>query len=221
MSDESFSSRDPALEAFVEAIEAALRTRRGVDHALSPREFAMARGWYEAGVPLATVLVAIDLAFAADPSISGLAFCRRRVEQLAAGGARGGGRPTGHETGRPSLPELAERLGALSQRLVELPARAAALPLQEVEAVADLVAVAERPNWDYLGKRLERIDELVSVTALEALPPGEIEELRAEARRAGERHRGHVDSGSLDEAIERLVRQRARERLQLPRVAWA
>ena len=61
MSGETPSPRDPALEAFLEAIETALRSRRGVDHALSPREFAIARGWYDAGVPLATVLVAIGL----------------------------------------------------------------------------------------------------------------------------------------------------------------
>jgi hypothetical protein len=217
VSGETPSPRDPALEAFLEAIEAALRSRRGVDHALSPREFAIARGWYDAGVPLATVLVAIDLAFDADPSISGLAFCRRRVEQLAAGAPRGG-RPTGHEAGRPSLPELAERLSALHERLEELPPRAAALPLQEVGEVGDLVAVAGRPNWDYLGGRLERIDELVSAAAIEALSSREIEELRADAERAAERHRGRVDSRSLEEAIERLVRQHARERLKLPRV---
>jgi hypothetical protein len=219
VSDDTSSHRDPALESFVEAIEGILRTRRGVDHALSPREFAIARAWYEAGVPLATVLVGIDLAFEADSSISSLAFCRRRVEQLAAGATRRAPRPTGHEAGRPSLPELAERLDALRRRLQELPPRAAALPLQEVEAVADLVAVAARPNWDYLGRRLEGIDALVSAAAIEALPPHEIEELRGEARRAGERHRGRVDPGSLDEAMERLVRQRARERLQLPRVS--
>jgi len=218
VSDENPSTRDAALEAFVEAIESALRSQRGIDHALSPREFALARGWHDAGVSLATVLVAIDLAFEADPSISGLAFCRRRVEQLAGGGTRGG-RPTGHEAGRPSLPELAERLTALRQRLEELPPRAAALPLQEVAAVGDLVAVAARPNWEYLGERLERIDELVSAAAIEALQPGEIEDLRTEANRAAERHRGRVDLRALEKAIERLVRQHARERLQLPRVA--
>jgi len=53
--------RAEELEAFVEGIEAALRVHRGVDHALSPRDFALARAWYEAGVPLATVLVGIDL----------------------------------------------------------------------------------------------------------------------------------------------------------------
>jgi hypothetical protein len=212
------SVRDPGLEAFAETIESALRSRRGVDHVLSPREFALARSWYEAGVPLATVLVAIDLAFDADPTVSSLAICRRSVEQLAAGTTRPGGR-TGHELGRPSLPELSERLEALRARLQELPPHAAALPIQEVEEVDDLVAVASRPNWEYLAERLARIDELVSAAAMEALEPGEREALRNEAARAADRHRGRVEARSLEDAVERLVRQRARERLKLPRVA--
>lgn len=218
MSDEPRLVRDPGLEAFAQAIESTFRSRRGVDHVLSPREFALARGWYDAGVPLATVLVAIDLAFDADPSASSLAFCRRSVEQLAAGTTRPGGR-TGPELGRPSLPELAERLESLRARLQELPPHAAALPIQEVEEVDDLVAVASRPNWEYLAERLERIDELVSTAALEALGPGDLETLRGEASRAADRHRGRVDARSLEDAVERLVRQRAREQLQLPRVA--
>jgi hypothetical protein len=209
--------RDPGLESFVEALEAAMRGLRGVDHALSPREFALARGWYEAGVPLAIVLLALDLAFDADPSISSLAFCRRRVEQLARGASRGP-RPTGHEASRPSLPDLGERLSELRQQLSSLPPRAAVLPLQEVEEVGDLVAVASRPNWDYLAERLERIDELVSTAAVDALEPDTLTELRAEANRAAERHRGHVDERALDEAVQRLVRQWAREKLELPRV---
>jgi hypothetical protein len=211
--------RDLALEAFAEAIEAHLRTRRGVDHVLSPREFALARGWHDAGVALATVLLAIDLAFDAEPSISSLAFCRRRVEQLAAGTGGGGGAPSPYDPGRPNLPELGERLEELRSKLQELPPRAAALPLQEVEAVSDLVAVASRPNWKYLAERLGRIDALVSTAAIDALEEGDLGELRADANRAAERHRGRVGDRSLAEAVERLVRQRARERLQLPRVS--
>lgn len=208
---------DPALEAYVESLEATLRARRGVDHVLSPREFALARGWFEAGIHLATVLVAIDLAFDSDPTMSSLSFCRRRVEQLAAGaGARP---PREQEAGRPSLPELAERLQALRERLLELPARAAALPLQDLGETSDLVAVASRPNWSYLEERLARIDDLVSAAALEALGPGDLDAVREEAARAASRQKGRVDPRALEEAVERLVRQRARERLQLPRVA--
>jgi len=206
------------LEAFVEAIEATLRTRRGKEHVLSPRDFALVRGWHEAGVPLATVLVAIDAAFERDPATASLAACRRRVEDLAAGVAR----PPGtlpRETERTSLPEVAERLVELRARLLELPGRAAALPLADLAEVSDLVAVASRPNWDYLRERLRRIDELVAAAAVEALAAPEAAALRAEVSRATERHRGKVDEQALAEAAERLLRQRARETLRLPRVA--
>jgi hypothetical protein len=210
--------REGGLEAFVEAIEATLRTRRGRDHVLSPRDFALARGWHEAGVPLATVLVAIDAAFERDPATVSLASCRRRVEDLAAGTPR----PRGtlpRETERTSLPEVAERLAELRERLEELPGRAAALPLADLAEVSDLVAVASRPNWDYLRERLRKLDALVAGAAVEALSTTEAAALRAEAERAADRHRGRVDDKALAEATERLLRQRARETLRLPRVS--
>ena len=36
---------DPALESYVAAIEGHLRARRGVEHILTPRDFALARAW--------------------------------------------------------------------------------------------------------------------------------------------------------------------------------
>jgi hypothetical protein len=209
---------ETGLEAFVEAIEATMRARRGKEHVLSPRDFALVRGWHEAGVPLASVLVAIDAAFERDPATSSLALCRRRVEDLAAGATRVGGGPP-RETERANLPEVAERLDALRERLEQLPGRATALPLAELSEVSDLVAVASRPNWDYLRERLRRIDFLVAGAAVEALSPAETAALRGEAARATERHRGKVDARSLEEAAERLLRQRARETLRLPRVS--
>jgi len=210
-------ARDPGLEAFAEAVEAVLRQHRGTDHVLSPRDFALLRGWYEAGVPLATVLVAIDLAFQADPNLSGLGLLRRRMEELAASGPRPSGTP--RETERTSLSEVAERLSALRERLLELPGRVAASPLAELAEVADLVAVASRPNWDYLRKRLRHVDELVSTAAVDALSKVEAEELQREVERAAERHRERVGPRALEEALLRLVRQRAREKLRLPRVS--
>ena len=66
--DDAVNATRRAVEAYVEAIEAHLRARRGVDHILSPRDFALARAWYEAGVPLATVLVGMDRAFEPAPT---------------------------------------------------------------------------------------------------------------------------------------------------------
>jgi hypothetical protein len=74
---------DPAFAAYLEAIEEHFRTRRGTPLTLSPRDFALARGFYQAGVALAAVLLGIDRAFEADPGVSSLAFCRRRIEDLA------------------------------------------------------------------------------------------------------------------------------------------
>ncbi len=209
--------RDEALVAYVEAIESVLRARRGAEHLLAPRDFALARGWYEAGVPLATVLVAIDLAFETDPATSSLAPLRRRVEELAALGPRPEG--PSRESERLSLPELAERLAVLRERLLELPGRVAAQPLAELAEVADLVAVASRPNWDYLRRHLRRIDDLVAEAAVEALSPEDAAAIRAQADRSAARHRGRVDTRSLDEALARFLRQRARETLRLPRVS--
>lgn len=209
-------SPDPGLEAFVEAVEAALRARRGKDHALSPRDFALVRSWYGAGIPLATVLVAVDAAFERDPATASLALVRRRVEDLAAGETRAGATA---EAERPSLPEVAERLDALRERLLALPGRLCALPLAEATELGDLVAVASRPNWDYLRERLRRLDALVADAAVEALSPEQGAALRDEARRAGERLRGRVDARAVEAAVARLLRQRARETLSLPRVA--
>jgi len=210
-------SRDEDLEVFAAAIETALRARRGKEHALSPRDFALVRGWHDAGVTLATVLVAIDAAFEKDPHTATLALCRRRVEELAGGGVRSGAPPL--ETERASLPEVAERLDALRERLEGLPGRAGALPLAELDELRDLVAVASRPNWDYLRERLRRIDRLVAEAAVEALPRDAAAALRQESASAAERHRGRVDDAALADAVERLFRQRARESLRLPRVS--
>jgi hypothetical protein len=182
VSDRGTPARERALEDYVAGIEAGLRARRGVEHVLSPREFALARGWYEARIPLATVLVAVDLAFDADPSVASLVVCRRRVEQLATGASTTGA-SADREAGRPSLPDLEERLVALKERLESLPGRAVALPLQEVSETADLVAVSSRPNWPYLESRLRRIDDLVSAAAVEALGPGELASMPPPSKR--------------------------------------
>jgi hypothetical protein len=102
---------------------------------------------------------------------------------------------------------------------LELPGRVVAQPLAELAEVADLVAVASRPNWDYLRRHLRRVDELVAEAAVEALAPEDAERIRAQAEGSAARHRGKVDARSLEEAVARFLRQRARETLRLPRVS--
>ena len=125
-------------------------------------------------------------------------------------------------TERLSASDVVEVLGLLKDRLLSLPPRTRAafeLALRRAEEILDLVGVASRPNWDYVRSKLVEIDGAVSQGALLALPEDEATALRAEALRAGERHRGRVDEASLKEAVARLLVQRARERLGLPRVS--
>jgi hypothetical protein len=205
---------DEGFTAYVEAIEASFRTRRGKDHALSPRDFALAKSWFQFGIPLATVLVGVDVAFDTDPNVSSLSYCRRRVEEIAPPSAR----RAALETDRISILDLQETLTALKERLLELPRQSFALPLVKVAEVLDLVTVAAKPNWEYLRGKLREIDAEVEAQALDALPPEDAAAVRAEAHRAAERQKGRVDQAALDQAVGRLVRQRARERLKIPRV---
>jgi hypothetical protein len=215
--------KDPDLEAYVEAIEGHLRARRGVEHILSPRDFALARTWHEAGVPLATVLVGMDRAFETSPDVTSLAFCRRRVEDLFASGPRPRARPAATSDSLP-LDELTGLLGALLERLERIraaPGSAFSPPLRKIREVQDLLAVAARPNWAYVRAKLQEIDDDVSSAALHALPAEQVAEFRAEARAAIERHRGRMAEDALDDAARRYTLQRAREKLGLPRVSLA
>lgn len=215
--------KDPGLEAYVEAIESHLRARRGVEHILSPRDFALARGWREAGVPLATVLVGMDRAFESAPDVTSLAYCRRRVEELAASGTGPTRRPTPPAEIVPA-DEVEGLLRGLLEQLEKVQAPAGAPfdpPLRKIREVQDLLAVASSPNWDYIRGKLLEIDEAVSVCVLQALPPPQLTEFRDEAQRAIARHRGRVDDAALADARDRYTVQRAREKLGLIRVGLA
>jgi Arc/MetJ family transcription regulator len=212
----------PEVQAYVEAIEAHLRARRGVDHILSPRDFGLARGWHEAGVPLATVLVGMDRAFEAASNVTSLAFCRRWVEELAAAGPRPQLRPAPPPE-RVPLKEVEGLLTTLLEKLGSVkapPGSAFEPPLRKIREVQELISVASRPNWSYLREKLREIDDDVSAAVVHALSPADLEEFRDEAARAIERHRGRVDEEALSDAMARYTLQRARERLGLPRVSF-
>ncbi len=213
--------KDPGIEAYVDAIEAHLRSRRGVDHLLSPRDFALARAWHDSGIPLATVLVGIDLAFESTEHATSLAFCKRRVEELAACGPRPERRPSPSVETVP-LHEVAALLASLTDKLGRLrpgPAACFEAPLRKIEEVRELLAVAARPNWDYLRGKLREIDDDVSAAIVQGLGGAERAGFEAEARRAVERHRGRMDAEALEDAVARFTVHRAREREGLPRVS--
>jgi hypothetical protein len=213
--------KDPGVEEYVDAIEGHLRARRGVDHILSPRDFALARSWHAAGIPLATVLVGMDRAFEQGTNVSSLGYCRRRVEELAAAGPRPEPRPAPATEAVP-LEDVAGVLESLLEQLAKVhpaPGTSFEPPVRKIREVQDLLLVASRPNWDYLRTKLREIDDDVSAAVLQALTPDQLKEFRLEAARAIERHRGKVDEEALEDAMARYTLQRARERLGLPRVS--
>jgi hypothetical protein len=212
--------KDVSLEAYVEAIEGHFRARRGSQHVLSPRDFALARSWHQAGVPLATVLIGLDSAIDSGQNVGSLAFCRRRVEKLLTAGPRPEARPT-PPTETIQLGELAEILGSLLGRLEELrpgPEACFELPLRRIQEMRDLLSVAARPNWEFVRRKLHEIDDDVSAAALQGLSAEQRSSLSAEAERAVKRHRGRLDAAAIEAALARYILQRARERLGLPRV---
>jgi hypothetical protein len=213
--------KDASLERYVEAIESHLRARRGAEHILSPRDFALARAWHKGGVPLAMVLVGIDRAFDAGGEVSSLSFCRGRVEELVACGPRPRARPTPPAESVP-LSDVEVLLDDLLLGLERLQPGASACfeaPLRKIREVRDLIAVRARPNWDYLRGKLGEIDDDVSAAVLQSLTPEELQGFRAEAARAVERHRERVDGAALEDAMSRYALQRAREKLGLRRVS--
>lgn len=204
------------LEAYVLAIERHLSKHRGAEHVLSPRDFALAKAWHAAALPLATVLVGIDRAFERDGGVTSLLRCRRLVEGLAA--ATAPGPVPASDTSPPE--DLPQRLEALQNAIAAahrpLAFEQAARRLTELQ---DLAAVAREPNWDYLLRKLEELDDLVDAAALEAVAPDERTHLRDDADAALQRQKLRGRAAALEETRLRYMKRRARERFALPRVA--
>ena len=167
------------------------------------------------------MLVGIDRAFEASPDVTSLSFCRRRVEELAAAGARPAARrgPPADTVAPDEVEGLLRRLHDQLERVHMAAGAPFDPPLRKIREVQDLLAVAARPNWDYVRGKLLEIDDDVSASVLHALPPDQVAEFRAEAQRAIERHRGRVDDAALADAMDRYVLQRGREKLGLVRVS--
>jgi hypothetical protein len=208
---------DPGLSAFVVALERHWTLRRGAPHTLSPRDFALARAWFETGLPLHAVLAGIERALERDPAAASLAFCRPFVERAAARAplARPPAAGAGDATGGAS--DLGPALRALVAALERRGSPAAfERPARTLREIAELLEVAPRPNWAHLRERIGEADAELSRAALEALTADERATIEAEAEAAVSRQRGHVEGGSLAQSLRRYLVRRARERAGLP-----
>jgi len=211
--------KDRALEAYVSAIERHFQQRRGSPHVLSPHDFALARGWYDAGIPVGSVLRGIDNAFEADATAASLSFCRSHVSKVSPPALQletpeQAALPVSSDASLADTDALVVTLLRALERLGSVPAFETAL--RQIREVHDLLSVATRPNWAYIKDKLRHVDDAVSKAAIQGLPDEERAALEAEAERAVERQRGRIDGMALQEARRRYLVRRARERLGLP-----
>jgi hypothetical protein len=206
--------RDPDLSDYVVGLERHWTLRRGVPHTLSPRDFALARSWFEAGIPLHAVLAGIERALEKDPATASLAFCRPFVDRAA---ARVPASALAAPREAPAGSDLRQGLSALVAALERLgPPAALERPWRTLREVAELLEVAARPNWAHLRERLGEADAELSRAALEGLTADERSAIEAEAEAGVARQRGHVEGGSLAHSLRRYLVRRARERAGLP-----
>jgi len=213
--------KDEALESYVVELERHLTRRRGSPQTLSPRDFALARGWFEAGVPLGAVLDGVERALEKDPGASSLAFCRSFVEAAAARAAPARARPAAatQPVTEPTLPggELREAVAALVAALDRIGApESFDRPWRSLREVDELLRVAPRPNWTYLRERVAEADQQISQAVLDELPAEDRQTFEKEAEAARSRQRGRVEGGALALSARRYLIRRARERRGLP-----
>lgn len=180
---------------------------------LSPRDFALAREWHRAGIPLASVLAGIDRTAR---EASSLQSCRRAVETLAAAGVAA---PDLAPPEAPAPEDLPARLQALTAALARGD-RAGAFERarRRLAELVDLAAVARAPNPAYLRAALAELDALVDDAAVLALTDAERRAFEAEAVPGLGRAAGRVAPEALQDARRNHLCRRARERFALPRV---
>jgi len=192
--------------AYYRAVEDHFARLRGTSFLFSPKDFALLRGWWSEGVPLAAVMAGIGEVAArrrerAEDPVSSLAYCRhavaRHAKRLAAAAVGGAAAPASAGADVPArltayasavaaaarasadAPALAEALAALARAVATLPADA---PVAALEATA---AALEATALDAVVGALpeeRRAALLAAVAATELAAGGEA--LPATARRS-------------------------------------
>lgn len=206
------------LSAYVTALEAAFTQARGREQVLSPHDFALARAWHAAGIPLALV---VDEMARGGRRANSLAYLRRGVEARAKLSATAGATAPARtaptvspgradlELGLDWLARLRAWLAApeRSAAFDDVAARASALDARQVDAP---------PSPEELRASLGDLDEALTQAALRVCGPGQVARFRQEAARSVARQRGRLDDAALEDALRRYERRRARETLGLP-----
>jgi hypothetical protein len=201
------------------AIETEFIRRRGTPFLLSPKDYALARRWFELGIPAPDVCVGIAEAFdrreerGAAAKVNSLSYCEGAVlEAWERRASARVGRPAAEEEKEiaPRLAEIARSLGAVDSRFSE--AVAAAL-----RAIERLSASGKSP--EDTENSLSRIEKKLLREIEDDLPAAEREAIRAEVERRLAGDAEGMDERALRRTRDVLARQRLRALHRLPRLS--
>jgi len=202
-------------------IEARFAERRGTPFIFSAKDWALARGWQDDGVPLSIVIEAIDTVFERNESsgrrkvISSLSYCRHAVKELW--NERKELYVGGHEVAPEAatgtiLEELAAAIEESASSLQEAPAsllRGAAATVRTYGSQQSVPRIEE----SLMQLEHSLIEELTAT-----LPASELESVRAEVR-AALAGMPAKDDATRRRTEEANLRRVVRERFNLPRLS--
>jgi hypothetical protein len=219
MNETGSGAAEPADRAYFSTIEAEFIRRRGTPFLLSPKDYGLARRWFELGIPLEDVTAGIADAFerrqerAASGRVNSLSYCEGAV--LEAWERRASGRVG--KAGPPSEPDVAERLAAIDAALDGLAPRFAPAAAGARRALARLRASGKPPE------EIERSLARAEKTMLREVDSLISDEERAAIVRDVESRLG-AGADAMDEAALRrtrdvLMRQRLRSAFSVPRLS--
>lgn len=206
----------PEELAYYRAVEDHFCRLRGTPFLFSPKDFAYLRRWWQEGIPLPAVLMALGEVFArkrerGEGPVSSLAYCRHAVARQARrlAQARVGGEAGGELDVARALTRLATQLEQVRLRLAPFPRLA--------EVVAALLATLEALPRDVPAASLaDMLAELEEQTLSQAWAVLSLEERAGiEAKLKAQVPEGTELSGR---AWEVAVLREVRERLGLPRL---
>lgn len=162
---------EPDADDYFNEIEAHFAFRRGTPFVLSGKDWALMKSWHEAGIPLAVVLEAVDLAFDARERsgrkrvVSSLSYCRHSVTELWDERRQ---QLVGAEGSVPELDpparvrELASAVARLGESTPGPVARVFAETALELEALASKERSAPKTEEELLEVENRMIESLLS-----------------------------------------------------------
>jgi hypothetical protein len=201
------------------AIETEFIRRRGTPFLLSPKDYALARRWFELGIPAADVCLGIAEAFdrreerGASARVNSLSYCEGAVlEAWERRASARVGRPASEEESEvaPRLTELARSLGAVDPRFAD-PVAAARRAIERLPDSGKSPEQTESSLSRIEKKLLREIEESLSVPEREAI--------RAEVESRLARDADGMDERALRRTRDVLARQRLRAIHRVPRLS--